>query len=102
MADMQFADIRQGGNRLDIVVIQRMSRIEAHAGRMNGHTCMAQLFQLGGYGWTFRITTAVVESMRIRPGMQLAHLHPNPRRRFDLRQFGIYENAGDNAGVSQA
>ncbi len=78
-----------------------MAGIEAHAGVANRPAGDADLVQFGKHRRAFGIAAVGVEGMRVGPGVDFADAHADAGGGFHLRQFGVDEGAGDDAGVGE-
>ena len=58
--------------------------------------------ELGHHRRALGIAAAGIERVRVRAGMDFAHPHAGAGGRLDLRDVGIDEHAGEDAGVGQA
>ena len=93
MADIEFGDLRDGGDGRDIVEGQAMAgmRFDAVLGRQRGRI---------GDAAQFRRARAAVQ-MRIGPGVKFDHGRAKLDRGVDLRGVGLDEQADADARVAQ-
>jgi hypothetical protein len=85
VADVQLADAGQPGNRLDVVVIQRMTGVETHAQSAHSQPGLTNLGEFGEHRRCFGIAALFVKGVGVGAGVDLADAGADPRSRLDLR-----------------
>jgi len=101
MTDMKFTHPLQCCNGLNVDVVERMARVEAHANRPDEIARPANTREFMPNRSAFGITSLLMKSLRVRPCVNLAHAGTDSCGRFYLRCFGVDENAGDDARIGQ-
>ena len=94
VADVELGELRDGGDRLDVVVSQAVPgvRLDAVLGGERGH--VGDLLQLD--------RDLLALGMRVFAGVELDHRRAEPQRGFELALVGGDEQADADAGVEQA
>jgi phosphate transport system protein len=101
VADVQLAHAGQARDGLDVVVIQGVSGIEAHAGVRDELAGAVDLLEFGAYGGARIIPAAVVEGVGIGAGVDLANREAALVGGLDLGLIGVDERADEHARLGK-
>ena len=101
MADVQLAQARQGGDRLDIGIGQAMPGVEAHTRLLNQRSGLSNLVQLGSDRRQSGVFALLPKVLSVGPGMDLAGVKSAGLRGFNLSRLGINERADDRSRVME-
>ena len=102
MTNMQFANTGQLGKRLNVVIVQGMPGVEAHAQVANGLAGLADLVEFSQHSRCFVVTALIMKGVSVRAGVDFTDARADPRRRFDLSKFGIDEDTGHDSGIGES
>ena len=101
MAYVQLAHAGEAGDRLDVEVVERMTRVEPHACGADRLARGANALQLGKHRRAFGIAPFRMERMRVGTGVDLADRSADPLGRFDLAQLCVDKHRDDDSGASE-
>ena len=98
---MQFTDAGQGGHRLDVVVIQRVSSVESHPAAWNLLPRVRELLQERCDFGCFGISAMLMEGVGVRSGVDFADGEAHFGGGVNLFRQRVDESTGGQSGVMQ-
>src|SRR5947199_9063845 len=94
---MQLANARQRRDWLNVEIIERVARVEAHAERTHGVPGAANRMELGYHRRAFCVASFRMEGVRVGAGVDLADLRADHGGCLDLSDVGVDEDRRDDA-----